>query len=163
MNKTADFQSRQRGTLLGMFIGDALAMPVHWYYDRHALYRDYGHVTDYLAPKNPHPDSILWRSVYELTGSVDILHGQRKYWGQHGIHYHQFLKAGENTLNYPSNFSRTVPIQTPYQIGSNSVNLRRPEQEIQPGEYPNVGSRAPDWRHGQDKKVEAQLQESAQA
>ena len=100
MNVTADFQSRQKGAILGMFIGDALAMPVHWYYDRQALYRDYCHVTGYLAPKNPHPDSILWRSVYNVIDpSMDILHDQRKYWGQHGIHYHQFLKAGENTLN----------------------------------------------------------------
>jgi ADP-ribosyl-[dinitrogen reductase] hydrolase len=30
----ADFQSRQKGEIFGMFIGDALAMPVHWYYDR---------------------------------------------------------------------------------------------------------------------------------
>jgi|GEM_PF-7023443 ADP-ribosylglycohydrolase len=26
-----------KGALFGMFIGDALAMPVHWYYDREAL------------------------------------------------------------------------------------------------------------------------------
>ncbi len=100
MKGTADFQSRKKGSILGMFIGDALAMPVHWYYDRQALYRDYGHITAYQAPRNPHPDSILWRSVYNVTnGAADILHDQRKYWGQPGIHYHQFLKAGENTLN----------------------------------------------------------------
>jgi ADP-ribosylglycohydrolase len=97
MKGTADFQSRQKGAIFGMFIGDALAMPVHWYYDRQALYGDCGHVTSYQAPKNPHPDSILWRSVY--NGAADILHDQRKYWGQQGVHYHQFLKAGENTLN----------------------------------------------------------------
>jgi len=97
MKARADFQSRRKGAILGMFIGDALAMPVHWYYNRQALYRDYGHVTGYKAPRNPHPDSILWRSAY--NGAADILHDQRKYWGQHGIHYHQFLKAGENTLN----------------------------------------------------------------
>jgi ADP-ribosyl-[dinitrogen reductase] hydrolase len=97
MKGKADFQSRQKAAILGMFIGDALAMPAHWYYDRQALYRDYGHVTGYQAPRNPHPDSILWRSVY--NGTADILHDQKKYWGQHGIHYHQFLKAGENTLN----------------------------------------------------------------
>jgi ADP-ribosyl-[dinitrogen reductase] hydrolase len=66
MKGTADLQSRQKGAILGMFIGDALAMPVHWYYDRQALYRDYGHVTDYQTPRNPHPDSILWRSVYNV-------------------------------------------------------------------------------------------------
>ena len=87
-------------TLLGLCIGDALAMPVHWYYNRQALNRDYGWVTDYMAPCNPHPDSILWRSSYQApNASGEILHDQARYWGQKGIHYHQFLKAGENTLN----------------------------------------------------------------
>jgi ADP-ribosylglycohydrolase len=75
-------------------------MPVHWYYNRDALVRDYGRVTGYLTPKNPHPDSILWRSAYRpLNASGDILHGQAQYWGRPGIHYHQFLESGENTLN----------------------------------------------------------------
>ena len=92
--------SRKRGCIHGLFIGDALAMPVHWYYDRLALHRDYGRVKDYLAPKNPHPDSILWRSFYEpVNKKGEILHDQARYWGRRGIHYHQFLEAGENTLN----------------------------------------------------------------
>ncbi|MGA1129867.1 MAG: ADP-ribosylglycohydrolase family protein, partial [Chthoniobacterales bacterium] len=41
---------RQRGCLLGAFLGDALAMPVHWYYDRAALVRDYGRVTELMPP-----------------------------------------------------------------------------------------------------------------
>ena len=93
-------QNRSQGTLYGLCIGDALAMPVHWYYNRQALEEDYGRVTAYLAPRNPHPDSILWRSDYTAPNSKgDILHDQAQYWGQKGIHYHQFLKAGENTLN----------------------------------------------------------------
>lgn len=100
MGVSTDMQSRQKGAILGMFIGDALAMPVHWYYNRNYLERDYGRVSSYLAPKNPHPDSILWRSAYTPPNrSADILHDQRQYWGRPGIHYHQFLKAGENTLN----------------------------------------------------------------
>jgi ADP-ribosylglycohydrolase len=93
-------ESRMRGSIYGLFIGDALAMPVHWYYDRLALQRDYGQVRDYLAPRNPHPDSILWRSSYRsINKKGEILHEQAQYWGQRGVHYHQFLKAGENTLN----------------------------------------------------------------
>jgi ADP-ribosyl-[dinitrogen reductase] hydrolase len=93
-------ESRSRGALYGLFIGDALAMPVHWYYDRLALQRDYGYVTDYLAPRNPHPDSVLGRSSYEpLNEKGEILHDPAQYWGRPGIHYHQFLQAGENTLN----------------------------------------------------------------
>lgn len=100
MTVAADIHSRRKGAILGMFIGDALAMPVHWYYDRNALARDYGRVTGYITPRNPHPDSILWRSHYPAPSpSMDILHDQRPYWGRPGIHYHQFLKAGENTLN----------------------------------------------------------------
>ena len=89
-----------RGLAWGSFIGDALAMPVHWYYDRAALHRDYGIVRDYQTPRNPHADSILWRSEYTpLNERGDILREQAQYWGQRGIHYHQFLRAGENTLN----------------------------------------------------------------
>lgn len=91
---------RSRGTLWGMFIGDALAMPVHWYYDRAALKRDYGVIRNYVAPKNPHPDSILWRSSYSPPApEFDLLHDQARFWGQRGVHYHQFLHPGENTLN----------------------------------------------------------------
>jgi ADP-ribosyl-[dinitrogen reductase] hydrolase len=88
------------GMAWGSFIGDALAMPVHWYYDRAALHRDYGIVRDYRPPRNPHPGSILWRSEYTaLNARGEILHDQAEYWGRRDIHYHQFLRAGENTLN----------------------------------------------------------------
>ena len=64
----------------GAFIGDALAMPVHWYYDREALRRDYGVVRDYEAPPNPHADGILWRSEYvPVNDCGDILHKQAPY------------------------------------------------------------------------------------
>ena len=97
---TNPIDARPRDTLYGLFIGDALAMPVHWYYNRQTLNRDYGRVTDYMAPRNPHLDSILWRSSYQAPNAAgEILHDQARYWGQKGIHYHQFLKAGENTLN----------------------------------------------------------------
>jgi ADP-ribosylglycohydrolase len=87
--------------LHGALVADALAMPAHWYYDRVALKRDYGELARCLAPRNPHPDSILWRSSYQaLNPRGEILHDQATYWGQRGVHYHQFLAAGENTLNF---------------------------------------------------------------
>ena len=86
---------------LGALAADALAMPVHWYYDTATLRQDYGNVDRFLAPKNPHPGSILWRSEYRaLNEKGDILRDQARYWGKRGIHDHQFLQAGENTLNY---------------------------------------------------------------
>lgn len=85
----------------GSLSADALAMPVHWYYDRAALRRDYGTVDRFLEPRNPHPDSILWRSRYTPENARgDILREQAVWWGVPGVHYHQFLRAGENTLNF---------------------------------------------------------------
>jgi ADP-ribosyl-[dinitrogen reductase] hydrolase len=46
---------RMRGALWGMFVGDALAMPVHWYYNIAALWQDFGQIRDYQAPKAHHP------------------------------------------------------------------------------------------------------------
>lgn len=85
----------------GSLVADALAMPAHWYYNREALHRDYGTIDRFMAPKNPHPGSILWRSSYAPPNERgDILREQAQYWGQREIHYHQFLRAGQNTLNY---------------------------------------------------------------
>ncbi len=85
----------------GSLLADAFAMPVHWYYNTAALDRDYPALSDFQPPRNPHPDSILWRSSYQpLTPAADILHDQAQYWGQAGVHYHQFLRAGENTVNF---------------------------------------------------------------
>jgi len=85
----------------GSLIADALSLPVHWYYDRDALDRDYPDLSDFQNPLPQHSGSILWRSSYEvLNEKGDILHDQAKYWGQRGIHYHQNLKAGENTVNF---------------------------------------------------------------
>jgi hypothetical protein len=39
----------------GVYIADALSMPVHWYYDVRALQRDFGRITTYQAPKERHP------------------------------------------------------------------------------------------------------------
>ncbi len=101
MKLTPTPEARVRGALWGQFAGDALAMPVHWYYNRAALARDYGRVMDFVAPKSPHSDSILWRSQYEaLNEKGDILHDQARFWGVPGVHYHRALAAGENTLNF---------------------------------------------------------------
>lgn len=90
-----------RNALLGALVADAVAMPVHWYYDQRAIDRDYGELSGYAAPRNPHPDSILWRSQWTPPATAfDILREQAAHWGKRGVHYHQFLAAGENTLNF---------------------------------------------------------------
>jgi ADP-ribosylglycohydrolase len=92
---------RMQNAMLGALVADAVSMPVHWYYDTDALDRDYPDLATYQAPKNPHPDSILWRSKYTPRNKdADILHDQAKYWGKRGVHYHQFLPAGDSTINF---------------------------------------------------------------
>ncbi|MEM9400572.1 MAG: ADP-ribosylglycohydrolase family protein, partial [Verrucomicrobiota bacterium] len=67
----------------GSLIADALAMPVHWYYDQSALDRDYPDLDSYQNPKLQHPDSILWRSSFQpVNKKADILREQGSYWGK---------------------------------------------------------------------------------
>ena len=103
-----DKADRIRGALWGMFIGDALAMPVHWYYKIAALWQDFGQIRDYQAPKEHHPNSImaLANTGKAGRGSQDgdivgnmILKGKKHHWGQANRHYHQGMRAGDNTLN----------------------------------------------------------------
>ena len=99
---------RIRGALWGMFVGDALAMPVHWYYNLAALQRDFGVIRDYQAPRANHPNSIMPLASTgrggrgsqdgDVVGGV-ILKGKRQHWGQASRHYHQGMQAGDNTLN----------------------------------------------------------------
>jgi ADP-ribosylglycohydrolase len=92
---------RIQNAMLGALVADAVSMPVHWYYDTQMLDLDYPDLDGYQKPKNPHPDSILWRSKYVARNKKgEILHEQAKYWGQRGVHYHQFLLAGDNTINF---------------------------------------------------------------
>lgn len=45
-------QERAAGAIMGAFVGDALALGPHWYYDLDELRRDYGEwITDYTDPK----------------------------------------------------------------------------------------------------------------
>ena len=65
-----------RSAFLGALIADAVAMPVHWYYDQVVLDRDYPQLAEatsvpqlaevtsagsplYLAPRNPHSDTAM--------------------------------------------------------------------------------------------------------
>jgi len=49
---TTTFQERAAGALMGAFIGDALGLGPHWYYDLDEFHRDYGDWVDtYTDPK----------------------------------------------------------------------------------------------------------------
>jgi ADP-ribosyl-[dinitrogen reductase] hydrolase len=137
---------RIENALWGLFIGDALAMPVHGYYDPANIAKDFGAggVQGYEEPKHPHPEAFVVgmsyspdvRAAEEHGRKYDILGPQaaRLYRttyakrhdgsklsrddgeaqpnpgpgpsattagdveGEERHHYHDGLKAGENTL-----------------------------------------------------------------
>jgi len=99
----------------GMAIADALAMPVHWFYQIEEIKKRYnGWITGYRAPCTKHPTSILSVSNAEGSGRAGgtgakplkpvignvILHDKLKYWtsGSRSTHYHQGMAAGDSTL-----------------------------------------------------------------
>jgi len=97
-----------RGALFGACMGDALAMPVHWYYDLNQLQRHFGKIEFYEAAHYP-VATILAKSgtgtggrgpdTGEIVDKV-ICHGKRKYWARGSTyHYHHGLQPGENTLD----------------------------------------------------------------
>ena len=99
---------RIRASLWGLYIGDALAMPTHWYYDQRHLQRTFGRITGYVAPKDKLPGSIMslsntgggGRGGFQgsIVGDV-ILKGKKQYWERGGnFFYHRGMAAGENTL-----------------------------------------------------------------
>jgi len=74
---------RIQNALWGLFIGDALAMPVHWYYNPNNIKKDFaGGVTAYEAARHPHPESFMVGMGYHpdvevanrLGRPFDILH-----------------------------------------------------------------------------------------
>lgn len=104
----ATLKSKQYASLLGLYIADAVAAPVHWYYDIKQLQADYGTITGYVKPKDHFQGSIMNLSNTggggrgsdkgSIIGDV-INHGKKQYWQKGGnYHYHLGLQAGEVTL-----------------------------------------------------------------
>jgi len=114
------------GALVGCIAGDALCMPVHWYYDVAKLKKDYGSTVDSMVkPLATHPESMVQGMSY--SGSIDIMHDKLQYYAGHTrksemteeeikaksddhgnfvgatederVHYHATLLAGQNTAN----------------------------------------------------------------
>lgn len=105
---------RSAAALRNLFVADALAMPVHWYYSVADIYRDFpGGIQQLEAAPARHPSSIM--SLHSTTGGGRhhgktapdrqevvgslILKGRHAFWNQKNIHYHHGMQAGENTLN----------------------------------------------------------------
>ena len=114
MNSLSITQQRAVASLQSMFVADALAMPVHWYYNPMDILKQFsGGITKLEAAPKHHPSSIMSlhstkqggrnshrtkNTQTEIVGDV-ILKGRRQFWDQSNQHYHQGMRAGENTLN----------------------------------------------------------------
>ncbi|KAK3095925.1 hypothetical protein FSP39_020883 [Pinctada imbricata] len=111
---SSSLKKAEAESLWGMFIADALAMPVHWYYNPSDIKSGYGGwLTGYTAPAKRHPSSILTLSAVDGSGRSGfhgksksvigdvILHDKLKYWqsSDSSVHYHRGMKAGDSTLN----------------------------------------------------------------
>lgn len=91
--------------LWGMYAGDALAFPTHWYYAYPALQRDLkehygGSLESYNAVPNglKHPSSWkYYQQVNPADWKINIFHGDAPLWAVEGTHYHPGLQAGQNT------------------------------------------------------------------
>ncbi len=82
-------RDRARNALWGLFAGDALAMPVHWYYSLKNIRRDFdGGVRRYEAPLHPHPEAFMVGMSYNpdvesaerLGRPYDILHNHSRFY-----------------------------------------------------------------------------------
>lgn len=82
-------KDRVKNALWGLFIGDALAMPVHWFYSTERIRAHFPEGIDgYKAPPHPHPDSFMVGAGYHpdvekaraLGRRFDILHEAARYY-----------------------------------------------------------------------------------
>ncbi len=82
-------KKRIENALWGLFIGDALAMPVHWYYNPDNIKKDFnGGVNTYEAARHPHPESFMVGMGYHpdvetarrLGRPYDILHEHARFY-----------------------------------------------------------------------------------
>lgn len=80
---------RMTNALWGLFIGDSLSMPVHWYYNRRNITDDFdGGITGYESPRHPHPESFMVGMKYKpdverataLSRPYDILQNHRRFY-----------------------------------------------------------------------------------
>jgi len=80
---------RLQNALWGLFIGDALAMPAHWYYRVENIGKVFaGGIRDYQAPPHPHLESFMVGMTYhpdveaaQRQGrAFDILHAHARFY-----------------------------------------------------------------------------------
>ncbi len=112
MCETIGPSDRISSSLLGACIGDALAAPLHWYYNLQKMRTDImeyfpanckdqnGRLIAFCRPPSnlKHPDSWSYFSQYNpVDDPLGIVHGQQNEWTEPGTYYHAHLEPGEPT------------------------------------------------------------------
>ena len=77
-----------QNALWGLFISDAISMPVHWYYKREYIKSGFGKIEGYNKAPHPHPESFMVGDAYypdvqtakKLGRPFDILHEKIKFY-----------------------------------------------------------------------------------
>lgn len=87
---TANMRGRRiRNALWGLFIGDAMAMPAHWFYSLQNIREHFdGGIRGYEAPPHPHPESFMVgmeylpdvETAHSLGRPYDILHEHARFY-----------------------------------------------------------------------------------
>jgi ADP-ribosylglycohydrolase len=116
VNQSSSKSLRVDSALKTTFIADALAMPVHWYYQPLEIERAFtGGIQRFEAAPDFHPSSIMSlhskrkggrqssdtsskSNTLQVVGDI-ILKDKAQFWDVPNVHYHQGMQAGENTLN----------------------------------------------------------------
>ncbi len=109
--------TRMKNALWGAFIADAMAMPVHWYYQRKYIQEGFdGGITKYEDAPHPHPESFMVGNNYhpnitkskELGRPFDIAHEHIRFYD---TNYNDFnialsVHAGEHKNAMPQKDER---------------------------------------------------------
>jgi hypothetical protein len=80
---------RKLAALFGVFVADAVAMPVHWMYNLNQLQKDYGRITGYVKPN----DKFEGNNVVRVEQDSELMHQKlTRHTFFHDREYHEFVK-----------------------------------------------------------------------
>ena len=100
-----------QNALWGLFIADAISMPVHWYYKREYIKEGFRKIEGYNKAPHPHPESFMVGDAYypdvqmakKLGRPFDILHENVKFYKTSYSNFNMDIKvhAGEHKNPMP--------------------------------------------------------------
>jgi hypothetical protein len=80
---------RKLAALFGVFVADAVAMPVHWMYNLNQLQKDYGRIAGYVKPN----DKFEGKDVLRVEQDSELMqHKLTRHIFFHDREYHEFVK-----------------------------------------------------------------------